>query len=157
MADILVDGNIKIWWANAIASTAAPTVAELTAAVALETFVTPDGLDIQVTTDAVDVGSIASTQDQEIPGRRKDAITLTFKQQGQDVPPWTTFSLRPDGFLVVRRDVPTGTAATAAQKVQVYPARAGDCQQIKGAKNEASKFSVPLFVTGPVQDRATVA
>ena len=157
MADFLVDGYTKVWWATTLSDPSAPTTAELTAAVPLEDWITPDGLDIQVNTDAVDAGALSSTQDAEIPGRRKDSITLTFKQQGQAAVPWTTFAGRADGFLVVRRDVLRSTAAAVAQKVQVYPGRAGDRQQVKPAKNEVSKFSVPIFVTAAVLDSATIA
>ena len=156
MADILGDGAIKVSWCTTISNTSAPTAAECTSGVALETFITPDGLDIQVTTDAVDASSIASTQYQEIPGRRKDSITITFKSQGDSAAPFTTFAARPSGFLVVRYGLAATTAYAAAQKVDVYPCTAGDRQRISPAANEMLKFSVGMFVTSPMVPAATL-
>ena len=52
MADILGDGAIKVGWVTTISNTAAPTAVEVGAGVDLETFITPDGLDIQMTVEA---------------------------------------------------------------------------------------------------------
>jgi hypothetical protein len=156
MPDLNTDGMTKVTWMLTCSTTSAPTTAELNAGVSLESYITPDGLDIAVTTTGIDAGSLASTQDQQIPGRRRDDIKLTMKQQGQAAAPWTTFASRPSGFLVVRRDIAASTAWTAAQNVQVYPCRAGDRQQLKPAANDLSKFEVSFFVTAPVVDSATV-
>jgi type V secretory pathway adhesin AidA len=157
MADIISDGMTKVGWVTTISNTAAPTAVEVNAGVDLETFLTPDGLGVSTSTDAVDAASLASTQDQEIPGRRKDSITLTFKDQGEAAAPFTTFASRPAGFLVVRRGVASTTDWTAAQKVHVYPVTAGDRQPQPSAKNEVLKLVVPLFVTGPVQASVALA
>lgn len=159
MADIISDGMTKVSWVTTISNTAAPTAAELNAGVALEALLTPDGLGITTTTDAVDAASLASVQDAEIPGRRKDSIVLTFKDQGEAAAPFTTFASRPSGYVVVRRGVSvTGTPTyVAAQKVHVYPATAGDRQPQGSAKNELLKLVVPIFVTGPVQASVAVA
>lgn len=156
MADIISDGMTKVTWMLTCSTTSSPTTAQLNAGVSLENYITPDGLNITVETAAVDTGDIASTQDSEIPGRRKDSITLTFKSQGHSAVPWTTFASRPDGFLVVRRSVATTTAWTAGQVVAVYPCRAGDRQDIAPAPNEVEKFSVGMFVTDVVEDSAVV-
>ena len=157
MPDIISDGATKVSWVTTISNTAAPTTAELNAGVALESFITPDGLSLNTSTDPVDNTSIASTQSTQVAGRRNDEVEITFKQQGQGAAPWTTFASRPNGYLVVRRGVATATAWTAAQKVQVFPAQAGDRQMIAPAPNEVEKFSVKCFISGVVQDAATVA
>jgi hypothetical protein len=157
MADIISDGMTKVSWVTTISNAAAPTAAELTAGVSLEALLTPDGLGISTSTDAVDASSLASTQDAEIPGRRKDSGNLTFKDQGEAAAPFTTFASRPAGYLVVRRGIAAATAWTAAQKVHVYPAQAGDRQPQPSAKNEVLKLVVPLFITGTVQASVAVA
>jgi len=150
MADILGDGMVKVGWVTTLSSLTAPTAVQVTAGVDLETWITPDGLGITTSTDAVDASSIASNQYQEIPGRRKDSITLTLKNQGDANAPWTTFASRPSGYLVVRYGVdPVATDWTAAQRVDIYPCTAGDRQRISTAANEMLKFSVMLFVTSP--------
>jgi len=157
VADILADGNTRLSWVTTISNTAAPTTSELNAGVALESFVTPDGLSISTSTDTVDNSALNSTQSTVLPGRRGDEISLTFKQQGQGAAPWTTFASRPAGYLVVRRGIASTTAWTASQKVQVYPCTAGDRQLQPPAANELEKFTVPLMVTAAVNDAATVA
>jgi hypothetical protein len=116
--------------------------------VALETFITPDGLDIAITTDEVDSSSIASNQYQTVPGRKKGTITLTLKNQGEATAPFSTFAARASGYLVVRYGLPSTQAYAAAQKVWVYPAQASDRAPISPAANEMWKFQVPITVTG---------
>jgi hypothetical protein len=156
MADIISDGMTRISWVLSISNTNAPTTAELNAGVALESFITPDGLSITTTTDGVDNSALNSTQSTQIAGRRTDEIELTFKQQGQGFPPWTTFAARPNGYVVMRRGIAAATAFASSQKVQVFPSQAGDRQNISPAPNEVEKFSVSFFVSGPAVDTATV-
>lgn len=157
MADIVADGKTRLSWVTTISNTAAPTTSELNAGVALETYVTPDGLQLDTKTDAVDNTAINSTQNTSLAGRRNDDVSLTMKLQGQAAAPWTTFASKPSGYLVVRRSVDSATAWTASQKVQVYPCQAADRALISPAANEVEKFSVSFFINGPVQDAATVA
>lgn len=157
MADIVADGKTRVSWVTTISNTAAPTTSELNAGVALESYITPDGLKISTSTDGIDTSALNSTQNTQAAGRRKDDIEMTFKNQGQAAAPWTTFSGKPSGYVVVRRSVDSTTAWTAAQKVQVYPAQAGDRQLVPPAANDMEKFVVQFFVTGAVQDAAAVA
>lgn len=157
MADIISDGMTRVSWVSTISNTAAPTTSELNAGVALESFITPDGLKITTGTDGVDNSSLVSTQSTQVAGRRSDQLELTFKQQGQGAAPWTTFASRPNGYLVVRRGVAAATAYASSQKLQVFPAQAGDRQMVSPAANEVEKFVVSFFVTAVVQDAASVA
>lgn len=156
MADIINDGMTRIWWVTSISNTAAPTAAEITAGVDLTGFTTADGLEDGGETAGVDTTSLGSTSDTETPGRRTNNVELTMKNQGMAAAPWTTFASRPAGFFVKRSLVSVATAATAAQKVLVIPATAGDRHEIKPTKNELAKFKVKLFTTGAAVE-ATVA
>lgn len=157
MPDIVADGATRVSWVTTISNTAAPTTAELNAGVALEGFITPDGLKIGTSTDGIDSSALNSTQNTQVAGRRKDDVELTFKNQGQGAAPWTTFAGKPTGYVVVRRSIAATTAWAASQKVQVFPAQAGDRQLVPPAANDLEKFVVPFFVSGTVQDAATVA
>lgn len=156
MADILGDGAIKVSWCSTMANPLTPTTAEVTAGIPLESFITPDGLNVAITTDEVDASSIASNQYQTIPGRKKGAITLTFKNQGESNPPFTTFAGRPDGFLVIRYGLASTQAYASAQKVWVFPARASDRAPIAPAANEMLKFQVPMNVTGTISEAVSL-
>lgn len=157
MADIVMDGNVRLSWVTTISNTAAPTAAELNAGVALESYVTPDGLGISTETQDVDTTAVNSTQNTYAVGRRTDTISLTFKHQGFSAAPWTTFASNPSGYVVVRRGIAGTTAWAASQKVLVYPAQAGYRALAPYAANEVEKFTVDFKVSGIVVDSATTA
>lgn len=157
MADILMDGNIRISWVTSIANTAAPTVAELNAGIALETFVTPDGYKISTSDDKVDTSVLNSTDNTFVPGRRSDDIAITFKHQGDASAPWTTLSGRPSGFIVERTSIASSTAWATSQKVRVFPVTASNRQKQERSANEVEKFACDFFKTGPAVDSATTA
>jgi hypothetical protein len=157
MADIIGDGMTSVVWMLTCSTPSAPTSAEINAGVQLQTYITPDGLDIQVTTDEVDTSALSSTQTTMVPGRRSDSITLTMKDQGRAAAPWSTFASRPSGYLVVRRGTASTVTYSTASKLTLYPVTAGDRQDVPSAPNEVLKFQVPLFVTGVVQDTISPA
>jgi hypothetical protein len=107
IADMLLDGNLKVSFVPAVANIAAPTVAELTAGVGLEERLTPDGLNISFDTSMIDNSALNSTYDTEQVGRSKVTTTLKYKAgavgTSDDVRDALTF--RAVGFLVVRRGV----------------------------------------------------
>lgn len=157
MADIISDGMTRVSWVSSISSVAAPTVAELNAGVALESFITADGWDASTSTDDVDNSALNSTQNTALAGRRSDSLKLTMKQQGKGNAPWTTFASNPTGYLVRRSGVSSSTAWTASQKVTVYTVQAGFREEMPPAKNEMEKFAVDFKITAQVRDDATVA
>ena len=157
MADVLADGMTRISWVSAISNTSAPTTSELNAGVALESFVTADGLDSGVTTNKVDTSALNSVQNTGLVGRRDDTYKLTMKQQGKANPPWSTFAANPNGYLVRRSDVASTTAWASTQKVTVFPCQAGFRDESAPAANAVAKFSVEFVISGIVVDTAAVA
>jgi len=157
MADIVSDGTVKVTWMLTCAVESAPTAVEVQAGVDLEGYITPDGLSISTNTDEVDVSALSSTQYAVRVGRRKDDITIMFKDQGRDVEPYTTFAGTPDGYLVVRHGTPASTAWAAADIVNMYPVEAGYRQSVPIAANEVLKFSVPFMVTGTIQEAVALS
>ena len=157
MADILMDGNIRVSWVTSIANTAAPTVAELNAGVSLESYITPDGFNVNTNDDKVDTSALNSTDNTAVAGRRTDEIGITFKHQGDSAVPWTTFAGRPTGYIVERTSIAGSTAWATSQKVRVFPVQSSNRQKIKRAPNEIEKFTLDFFKTGATVDTATVA
>ncbi len=157
MADIIADGMVKVGWVTTLSSLTSPTAVQITAGVDLESFLTPDGLGIELGDEAVDTSALNSTFSTEKAGRGTVSIELTFKDQGQANAPWTTFASRPAGYLVVRTGVATTTDWTAAQKVDIYTVKAGDRKPLAPAANEVAKFSIQLFSTTDPSIAATVA
>lgn len=157
MADIITDGMVRVTWLTSLASTTSPSAAALTAGVHLESFITPDGLAIELGDDSVDTSGLNSTFSSSRAGRGTVSIELTFKDQGKAAVPWTTFNTRPTGFLVVRRNLASTTAYAASQYVEVYTVAAADQNPVAPAANEVAKFTVALFSTADPVIHATTA
>lgn len=157
MADQTTDGMTKVSWMTTLTSTTSPSAAELTSGVSLESFITPDGLGIELGDDEVDTSALNSTFSSRKAGRGTVAISMTMKDQGRAVAPWATFDARPAGFLAVRRNVASSDAWAASDMLEVYTAKAGDRQPQAPAPNEASKFVVQLFSSTDPELHATAA
>ena len=157
MADITNDGMTRVSWVSTISNTAAPTAAELNAGVALESYITADGLDLSGEDTSIDTSALNSLQNTEMPGRTNYSAQLTFKHQGEAAAPFTTFASRPSGYLVARYLVASSTSFAAGQKVTVYPATMGTRHPMKVTPNELAKFQIKAFISGIVQQSVSVA
>ena len=157
MADLISDGYTRVTWVTTISNIAAPTTGELNGGVALESFITPDGLDITPSTASVDTSNVASTFSTNTVGRRGYEINVTMKNQGFSAAPWTTLPYGTVGYLAVRRNNLAGAAWASAQKVEIYPCTTGEAQINKPAANEVQKFTVPMMVTSDPAPRSAVA
>lgn len=155
MADLLSDGNIRVDWVPSIASIAAPTVAELNAGTRLDTHMTPDGLKIEPDTSEVDNSKLSSTYGTNQAGRRSFKGSITYIATSPRVLESVLVYVA-TGYLVVRREVSSSTAWTAAQKAEVYPAQLGEPSRMYGP-NAMQMRDVPLFYTSDPNTDATVA
>lgn len=156
MADLLSDGMVRASFVTSISNIAAPTTTELNAGTALESVITPDGLDISASTAAVATGALNSTFDTEAAGRRKFSIKVTCKRTTPTDTALNLLPYRTAGYLVVRRTVASSTAWTSAQKVEVYPVQTGEPNLLKPAANEVQKFESEMFVTSDPNTTATI-
>lgn len=158
MSTIIIDGRVRVTWAPTIANIAAPTVAELNAGTALETYITPDGLDVGMDTGGVDNSNLASKFTTNRAGRKKPSISLTIHHEGPGANvPWNLLVYQAAGFLVIRRLVDRTVAWTTADKAEVYPVEAGEPMHVKPAPDSNADFVSPLFVTADPNTRAVVA
>ncbi len=157
MADIVNDGMTRVCFVPTIVDTAAPTTTEIAAGQDLESFLTPDGLGMEFGNESVDVTALSSTYNAELPGRQTVSTELTFKFQGDTAAPFSTFASKPNGYLVIRRNVAATTAWTAAQTVEVYTVQIGTRRRVAPAANEVLKFTVQAFHSSAPVFGATVA
>jgi len=160
MADFAVDGNVRASFVSTITNIAAPTTAQLNAGTALESYLTPDGLEISPNESEVDSNVLSSTFDLTSPGRLKFDITLTGKKQAQgdtDTVHDALSTRLTTGYLVVRRGKAATTAWTVGDKVEVYPVKTGQMVYPTGAANEVQTWQVKLFNTASSNLLATVA
>lgn len=167
MSVVIIDGRVKVVWMTACSNIALPTTTELGNGTDLTTYITPDGLDIQMTTGKVDVGNVGSTYTLNRVGRRVPTISLTCHHDatsGSTDPAWNLLTYRAVGFLAVREGVLTATAWTTGQgaggttgSLRIFPV---ECAEYNGAKPEPDTswdFSVDLTVYLDPNQRSVVA
>ena len=159
MADIYVDGYTRVAFVPTIANIAAPTTTELNAGVLLSSLITADGLvGFEATTAEVDTTALDSTFDTKGIGRDTfDGTMLRIKKQDGTDTAYNTLTRGTTGYVVIRRDVLSTTAWTAAQKVEVYPIVCGRERNLAPEANTVRRYEVPTMVTSAPNLRATVA
>jgi len=164
MSVVIMDGRVRCVWMTACANIALPTVAELNAGTDLTNYITPDGLDIGMTTGKVNVGNVGSTFTLERVGRRSPSIALTLHHDSPTDTPWALFVYRAVGFFAVRLGIDKATAWTIGQgtggstgTVQVYPVECGADAPVKPAPDTAWDFTVDLTIYLDPNTRSVVA
>lgn len=164
MSVVIMDGRVRVYWLTACANIALPTVAELNAGTDLTGYITPDGLDIAMSTGKVNVGNVGSTFTLNRVGRREPTISLTMHHDSPTDTPWTLLVYRATGFLAVRTGIDKTTAWTIGQGaggstgvVQMYPVEAGEYNPVKPAPDTSWDFMVDLTVYLDPNVRAVVA
>lgn len=149
MADYYNDGMIKVAFVPTITNVDAPTVAEITAGVDLEGRLTADGLNISGDTASVDTSKLNSSVNSETIGRDSYTVSLTYVRgsdsEATDVQDALVRGAA--GYLVVRSNVVSTTAWTAAQEVEVYPVMCKRPIRNTPAPNSSQTVVVALAVT----------
>lgn len=159
MADSLADGMTRVAYVPTIANNAAPTTTELNAGILLQSVMTADGLvGFEAETADVDTTALDSTFDTVTIGRDSFSGTLLrFKKQTGTDTAYDTLVRGLTGYIVVRRDIASGTAWASSQKVEVFPIVCGTAKNLPPARNEVRKYEVPTKISASATLRATVA
>ena len=159
LADIVVDGTVRVAFVPAIANQAAPTTAELNAGTLLQSVMTPDGLqNWQPTTAAVDNSALDSTFTTSTIGRDSfNNPVMQFKKQLTGDTVYNLLTRGTAGFVAIRRYIASGTAWTSTQPVEIYPTICGQTLGVDPAANEVAKYQIPFMVTAAATIRAAVA
>jgi hypothetical protein len=159
--DIPVDGYIRVAYVATIANIAAPTTAELNAgtSVLLSSIITADGLvGFEASTAEVDTTALDSTFDTKSIGRDSfEGTMLRLKKQSGTDTAYSTLTRGTTGYIVIRRDVLSGTAWAAGQKVEVFPIICGRERNLSPEANTVRRYEVPTPITSAPELRATVA
>lgn len=159
MADVIIDGYIRISLVPSIPNIAAPVAATLTAGTAIELLLTPEGLNgFESTTNWVNNSALGSTFDTQLPGTVSYGdMSLQFKwQAGTD----TLFNTLVFGYqtnIVIRRRVLRATAWTAGDLVEVYPVTCGQYTPANYERNSLARFNIPVGLSSEPNLRAVVA
>lgn len=168
MADIPstpADGNEKVLLVPAIANTASPTVAELTApgVVDISCYLTGDGWSPSLSEQVISDERKCSKQTYEQPGRSQRGLDVTYidntnsPNAATDNKAKETLVPGVAQYVVVRRGKDFESPIVAADKVSVSPIKPGQYNELPGAANEVLKVSQKLFITGKHQVSVPVA
>jgi hypothetical protein len=159
MADIPIDGKVRVAWVSTIADISAPTTTELNAGILLQETMTADGLmGFQPDTASVDTSSLASTFNTATVGRTSFSnMGLRLKKQTGTDTIWETLTRDTQGYVVLRRYVDEATAWASSDDVQVYPAICGETKDLDPEPNTLGRYEVPIFPTLEPDLRAVVA
>jgi hypothetical protein len=159
MADVIIDGYIRVSSVPTIANLAAPTVAELNAGVSYEMSLTQEGLQgFASTTNWVNNSALGSTFDTQLPGTVAFGdMSLQFKWQAGTDTIYNTLIYGYQTNIVVRARVLRATAWTIGQLVEVYPVTCGQFSRADYERNSLARFNVPIGLNTEPQLRAVVA
>jgi hypothetical protein len=160
MADIIVDGKVKVWHVVSIANRAAPTTAELNAGTQLEMLLTTDGLvGFQPETAEVDTSALGSTFNTKKPGRDSYTGTrLRLKKAAGTDALYNTLVKDFVTHIVVRRNGSTAATAWASTNaVEVYPVTCGQVANVDIEENTLQRYEIPVLVSEEPNLRAVVA
>jgi hypothetical protein len=164
-AAITSDGNIKVWYATAIADTSAPTVAELSAGDGFDAscYLTGDGWAPTTNEQVVTDERLCSRQTFEDLGRYTDqlAIKYVWRQQAPtatDNKAFTVWKRGTSGFLFVRYGTAFEDDIAAGDIGDVIPVTFDTQTRMPAAANEKLKITQNIRVTGPlIRDVVVVA
>lgn len=160
MADVIVDGQTRVYYVPTIANNAAPTVAELNAGTSLTSTLTATGVEgFTAAPGEVDNTALASTFDTKVPGVSSYSGTgLVLKKQASGDTVFTLLTaFNTAGYIVIRRNVAQATAWTIAQVAQVYPITTGDWDYLDPERNTLSRYRVATPVSAAPTKNAVVA
>lgn len=149
MADIIIDGLVRVAFVPTIAG-AAPTAVELNAGTILHDVLTPDGVEgFDPDPGEVDNTAYGSTFDTKLPGTASfSGSRLTLKKQsGTDTVHTTLTAFNTAGNLVFRFGTPKATTFATGDKVTYYPIRTGSWSYVPPERNTVLRYWVATPVT----------
>jgi hypothetical protein len=157
--DVFPDAQTRITFLDTLADQDAPTTDELDDGIDLNSRITADGLvGFEAQTAGVDSTPYDARFDTSNVGRVSFSGTkLTIKKKSTSDTAYDTLVYAAEGWIVIRRYVPTETVWTAAQKVEVYPVQFGETVLLPSDKGRVERFEVPVFITDRPSLRAVVA
>jgi len=157
MARQVHEGKFNLYWATAVANKNAPTVAEITAAVALTNFVTKDGFSPSINGNNVDSATIAETFDATVVGSWGADVEVTMFRDNTADTAWNLCINGTNGYLIVDRFRASGVLPSVSNKVEVWPAQMHQPAPSNTASNEMLKFTEKFAITSQPNLSATVA
>lgn len=150
--------NYRVHWAPAVASLAAPTVAEITAGDYLGRLMTKDGAELGISQNRVEVASIDELFDAERMGSwgARPVLTL-FRDDATETDGWDLVSAGETGFLVISPFQATPGTEAAGDPAYVFPAEMGVPMPQDSGANSPQTFKIEFAVTSEPELDAVIA
>lgn len=162
MAVIILNANTAVTWVSSIATVASPTATELNGGTRLEPLLTSDGLNIDPSSDKVDVGNLGTKYKLERFGMVGYAVKLKFHHDTVADTAWNLFPFKTAGFLAVRRGIAKATTFATSQgsggangTLAVLPLECGMADEVNPPADW--DFELEFALTADPADRAVVA
>lgn len=152
-------GNLRIWFVPTIASTAAPTVAEINAGVDLTGQLRRDGLKRPQDANTVDASDVSSLYNKTATGTYGGTpMELQFYRDDTTDTAWNTLIPRAtSGYFVIRPFGGSLAAIASGQKVEVWQVEIASRSMNDIAQDENQRFTIVAPVLATPVDPATVA
>lgn len=157
-ASVAADGNLKVVWVPAIANPAAPTLAELNAASAIDLscYLTADGFNPGTEEETVTDDRLCSRQSFARPGRTSDTLEIGYVFRGQDTAAvdnkaFTSLKHLTTGFIVERWGKDYAAAFAAADVVDVKPVQCGVQRKQAPEANSVQRIMQTMHIVGTVR------
>lgn len=148
MARSTPDGVVKLHWVPAIASTSAPTMAELAAGEELTPFLAPAGINFPDEGAEADASDLSSARDKSVPATVGGVPEGEFYRDDTNDDAWDTLVRGTAGYLVYAPFGGTGTgyAIQATDTVEVWTVRVSSRNPNRVARGEVHKFVAKFSV-----------
>jgi hypothetical protein len=160
MARYMRRGITRFYWLSTIASgTLAPTVAEVTAGVRVDTQLAEVN-GFTWTNNPIDTPVFSSRYTSQITGEdtAEDSNMTFYQLRGETDTIRLALAKDEEGFLVAFYEGPAGANVAAADKIDVWPAVISSNAKQYTADNEAAKYQVVFSNTAaPAEDIAVLA
>lgn len=149
---ISYDGMVRVQWIPTIAAIAAPTVAEVTAALAvgLECYIPDGGLTTGATTSVRESGRLCMTVVARTPGSTTYSLTLkyVFDQQNNvtDNDAYTTLKPGTSGYIAIFWGKDATETLAAADVADVYKVECGPQVKDNPTRNGEQTVTQEFFV-----------
>lgn len=154
VAETVMDGMIEVrvltsWTPPAAGASATLTATAFTAGTDITCDLLGDGLSRNTNENAVVIDRLCMQQTGEAPGSYSEEVNLTYAWNPQGVNTGTAYGTLPPASsktLAIRYGVAHGTAAAAAQKVDIIQVRPGQQVRVPVARNEENRVTQKMFI-----------
>lgn len=153
MSKLASEGKVKVRWLPAVASKAAPTVANIAAGTDLTPQLPTAGVGVTWNQNNASIAMLDEAFTAEQVGTQNASIELRFTRDDTTDDVWDLFERGLTGFLLISRFGDPGVG----DDVEVYPCAAHDPVPLAPAENEFQQFRVLLAVHDAPELKAVVA